>query len=440
LSFLPSKHQAYHLLNPPGAALSRLDWIGTITDDHQAASALKKQNNHARSGVTIQISSAYTIVNPLSENLSTYMQNQKLYKAVAVFSLLVLIVIVLVYAKSFLVPLTFAALLSMVLLPITKWLQNKGIHKSISTLLSVLLLVGFFALVIFFISWQLNDIAIDASKLEQQVAEKYQQARQYISEQFGISHEVQKKMIEDQQASPDANNGSTASGFLAGLGSFLGNTLLVIVYIFLFIYFRSRIKGFIVRLVKTEDESTAFSIVSNAQKIAMKYLSGLFIMIICLWIMYGIGFTIVGVKHAIFFAILCGLLEIVPFIGNLAGTALTIAMSLVQGGDMTMVIGILIVYGLVQFIQTYLLEPLVVGSEVNLNPLFTIIGLIAGETLWGIPGMILAIPLMGMAKIVFDHIEPLKPYGYLIGDDTKKAESKKEKIKMFGEKVKSRIS
>lgn len=369
------------------------------------------------------------------------MQNQKLYKAVAVFSLLVLIVIVLVYAKSFLVPLTFAALLSMLLLPVTKWLQHKGIHKAISTLLSVLLLVGFFALVIFFISWQLNDIAGDASKLEQQVAEKYQQAKQYVSEQFGISPEQQQKMIKDQQASSAAKTGSMITGFLSGLGGFLGNTLLVIVYIFLFIYFRSRIKGFIVRLVKTEDESTALSIVNNAQKVSMKYLSGMFIMIVCLWIMYGIGFTIVGVKHAIFFAILCGLLEIVPFVGNLTGTALTIAMSLVQGGDLTMVIGILIVYGLVQFIQTYLLEPLVVGSEVNLNPLFTIIGLIAGETLWGIPGMILAIPLMGMAKIVFDHIEPLKPYGYLIGEDKKEADSGiKEKFKMFGEKIKSKLS
>jgi len=369
------------------------------------------------------------------------MQNQKLYKAVAVFSLLVLIVVVLVYAKSFLVPLTFAALLSMLLLPVTKWLHKKGIHKAISTLLSVLLLVGFFALVISYISWQLHDIAGDASKLEQQVAEKYLQVRQYISERFGISAEEQKKMIEDQQTASATNTGSMVTGFLAGLGSFLANTLLVVVYVFLFIYFRSRIKGFIVRLVKTEDESMAFSIVNNAQKVSMNYLSGLFIMIVCLWIMYGIGFMVVGVKHAIFFAILCGLLEIVPFIGNLTGTVLTIAMSLVEGGDMNMVIGILIVYGLVQFIQTYLLEPLVVGSEVNLNPLFTIIGLIAGETLWGIPGMVLAIPLMGMAKIVFDHIEPLRPYGYLIGEDKREVNNGiKEKFKMFGEKIKTKTS
>ncbi len=368
------------------------------------------------------------------------MQHQKLYKAVAIFSLLVLVVIILVYAKPFLVPLTFAAILSMVLLPITKWLEKKGMNKALATLLPVLVLVSFFAIVIFFIGWQLNDIASDASRLEQQVAQKIQLAKQFITEQFGISPERQKEMIKEQQASSAGQTSSLITGFLAGLGGFLANTLLVIVYIFLFIYFRSRLKKFILRLVKAEEKATALSIVDNAQQVSMKYLSGLFLMIVCLWIMYGIGFSIVGVKNAIFFAVLCGLLEIVPFVGNLTGTLLTVAMAMIQGGDVAMIIGIIAIYGLVQFIQTYMLEPMIVGSEVSLNPLFTIVGLIAGELLWGIPGMILAIPLLGMAKIVFDHIEPLKPYGYLIGNDKKEKKSRiSVKCRAFAEKVKSRF-
>ncbi|HZF99642.1 MAG TPA: AI-2E family transporter, partial [Chitinophagales bacterium] len=160
-------------------------------------------------------------------------------------------------------------------------------------------------------------------------------------------------------------------------------------------------------------------------------------MIVSLWVMYSIGFSIAGVENAFFFAVLCGLLEIVPFVGNIAGTLLTLAMSVVQGGGTGVLIGILVTYGVVQFVQTYLLEPLVVGAEVSINPLFTIVGLVAGEMLWGIPGMIMAIPLMGIAKIVCDHVEPLKPYAYLIGNDKKKSESGfKKKAKDFGKKVK----
>ena len=143
-------------------------------------------------------------------------------------------------------------------------------------------------------------------------------------------------------------------------------------------------------------------------------------MIACLWIMYSIGFSIVGVKYAVLFAIICGLLEIIPFIGNLTGTLLAILMVIIQGGGAGMVLGVVITYLIVQFLQTYLLEPLVVGAEVNINPLFTIIILVVGELIWGIPGMVLAIPLLGIIKIICDHIPSLKPYGYLIGSDRKK--------------------
>ena len=138
---------------------------------------------------------------------------------------------------------------------------------------------------------------------------------------------------------------------------------------------------------------------------------------------------------------LCGLLEIVPFIGNLIGTALTILMALAQGGGSGVVIGILITYGIVQFVQSYILEPLVVGAEVNINPLFTIVGLVAGEFVWGIPGMILAIPVLGVTKIICDHIEPLKPYGRLIGETEEKGKEKgfKKKMKDFGMKVVNKI-
>jgi predicted PurR-regulated permease PerM len=136
--------------------------------------------------------------------------------------------------------------------------------------------------------------------------------------------------------------------------------------------------------------------------------------------MYGIGFSIAGVKNAFFFAILCGLLEIIPFVGNLAGTALTVLMALTQGGGGNIVIGVLITYALVQFIQTYILEPLVVGAEVNINPLFTIIAIVLGELIWGVPGMVLAIPLTGIFKIICDNVESLKPYGFLIGKEKKK--------------------
>lgn len=364
------------------------------------------------------------------------MQHQKLIRAAIILLILVLTALILKFGKPFLVPLTFAGLFAMLLLPITVWLEKKKIHKAIATFLSVLVLVAFFAAIISFVWWQVSDLAQNTTKIEQQVSEKYQQIREYISTTLGVSEQKQDAMMKKQQESSGGKVSSMVTGIVTGIGSFLTNTLLVLVYIFLLIYFRGHIKRFILRWVKEPDKENAREVIHSAQKVTQKYLTGMALMIIGLWIMYGIGFTIAGVKNALFFAVLCGLLEIVPFVGNLIGNVLTILMSVIQGGDSNVIIGILITYATVQFIQSYILEPLVVGAEVNINPLFTIIGLIAGELVWGIPGMVVAIPILGVTKIICDHIDSLRPIGELIGEDKKEDSGFKKKMKSAGQTVK----
>ena len=360
-------------------------------------------------------------------------------RAAALLLVIVLSAVILKHGKPFLAPLAFAGLFAMLLVPICSWMERKKINKAISTLLSILILVGFFAGVIAFISWQVSDLAKDTSKLEQMVTQKYAELRQFISDELEIPAEQQKEFIKKQQES-SGNKMQWVAGIIAALGSILTNSLLALVYIFLLLYFREHIKRFVIRIVPDEDEGKAIRVVDSLQKVTQKYLTGLSLMIVGLWIMYGIGFTIIGVKNAIFFAVLCGMLEIVPFVGNLVGNLLTIVMTLSQGGDTNMVIWILITYAVIQFIQSYILEPLVVGAEVNINPLFTIVGLVAGELIWGIPGMIVAIPLMGVAKIICDHIEPLKPFGELIGEEKREPGKLKKKTLAIGKKIKTKFS
>jgi len=239
---------------------------------------------------------------------------------------------------------------------------------------------------------------------------------EYIGNHFGISKKQQEKIIAEQAQ----QNGGILSNLGAFATGFIVDFILVLVYIFLFMFYRSRLKSFVLQLISSQQKKNTETIIHDIQKVSQQYITGLGMMIVCLWIMYSIGFSIVGVKYAVLFAIICGLLEIIPFVGNLTGTLLAILMVVIQGGGTGMVLGVVVTYLIVQFLQTYLLEPLVVGAEVNINPLFTIIILVLGELVWGIPGMVLAIPLLGIVKIICDHIPSLKPYGYLIGSDRKK--------------------
>jgi predicted PurR-regulated permease PerM len=362
---------------------------------------------------------------------------QKLFQTMAVLATLVLAVLILVYARPFLVPGAFALLLALLLLPLARWFQLHGTGRGLGAFCSVLILLLAFGSIVLFVSWQFSNILGDVAKMEQLFAAKFRQLQAFASEKLGMSS--QKQLAIPQ---PDVSGALplAITGLLAGAGGLVAHTILVFVYTFLLLYFRGRLRQFVLRVVPAKETGTAVSVLHDVQRVSQKYLVGLALMIGSLWVMYGIGFSIAGVKNPLFFAILCGLLEIVPFVGNIAGSLLTVGMALVQGASDSVILGIVFTYGLVQFLQTYLIEPLVVGAEVNLNPLFTIVAIVAGEQIWGIPGMILAVPLLGMAKIICDHIEPLKPYGYLVGEDPKAESGLHKKLKQwFGQRNRNEV-
>jgi predicted PurR-regulated permease PerM len=345
--------------------------------------------------------------------------------------LFILSVVVLYMAKTVLVPLTFGGILAMLLLPVCRWLERRGLNRGVSSFISLLVFTLFVIGLILLLRWQIGDLLKDFSKLQDQLSNLLSEVKNYVRAQFGITNRQQQQILKDQQSGGMEKAAGMAIGTLTSTLSLMVSMVLVLVYVFLFLYFRSHFKNFILRLVSAPNMPIAQNIINKASQVTQQYLSGLGMMIVMLWIMYGIGFSIVGIKGAIFFAILCGILEIVPFAGNITGTSITVLIAFAQGGSIDMVIGVLITYAIVQFTQTYLLEPLVVGNQVNINPLFTILIIVVGEAIWGIAGMVVAIPLLGMFKVVCDHVEPLKPYGYLIGTQSAK-EDKSIFKKLFG--------
>ena len=344
------------------------------------------------------------------------LQTSALQKVVLFLLLAFLIVAAIYYAKPFLVPLCFGGLLAMLFLPLSRWFESKKIPKGFSILLCIIVFLALLTGIIWLISWQITDLTTESTNIENKIRKMIGEIEEYIGSNFGISKKQQEKIITEQAQ----ENGSMLSNLGSSITGFVVDFILVLVYIFLFMFYRSRLKTFVLQLISSQQKKNAETIIHDIQKVSQQYITGLGMMIVCLWIMYSIGFSIVGVKYAVLFAIICGLLEIIPFIGNLTGTLHAILMVVIQGGGTEMVLGVVVTYLIVQFLQTYLLEPLVVGAEVNINPLFTIIILVLGELVWGIPGMVLAIPLLAIVKIICDHIPSLKPYGYLMGSERKK--------------------
>ncbi len=303
----------------------------------------------------------------------------------------------------------------MLLIPLSNYLEKKGLNRIWASLICMILMISLFGGIIYLVSWQAAGISDNLREIFIRIEQMISEVQRFLAETVGISTQIQKKWIDKQTI-----NGTNDAIVLAGslLSYFMGimiKSILVIVYTFLLLTSRSHLKQFILMLVPKAEFKETERIISDAGKVSQNYLLGLGMMIVMLWFMYGIAFSIIGVESAIFFAVICGLLEIVPFIGNLTGTGLTMLMVISQGGSNSMVFGVFFTYMFIQFVQTYILEPLVVGSEVNINPLFTILVLVFMEIVWGIPGMIMAIPMLGIVKIICDHVTPLKPFAFLIG-------------------------
>lgn len=324
------------------------------------------------------------------------------------------------FSRSLLIPLAIAGLVAMLLRPLSAKMEAKGLSRPLASALCVVGLLAIIAGTIALLSWQIKGLAEDmgnASQLLQKGAGKIQH---WLSGSLGISPQKQQEIMKEQQQSGSSGAAQTLIALPVAVLGYLTDFILGTVYIFLFLHLRRHLKRFILKLIKDdEDKRTALRIIEGSAGVAQSYLGGLAAMVACLWVMYGIGYSLVGIKGALFFALLCGLLEIIPYVGNITGTALTVLMTLAQGsGDK--VLAVLIVYVVVQGLQSYLLEPLVVGRGVKLNPLFTILVLVLGEAVWGVGGMVMAVPLLGIAKIICDHVPALQPYGYLMGTEENK--------------------
>ena len=357
------------------------------------------------------------------------MQTTRLQKSWQILLSLFLFFAALYFAKPILAPLCFAFLFSLLLMPMCRKLESWGLHRALAITICILCFLVAVAGIVFLVTWQVKDLAADLGNVEYRLKSALEDVKDYIANNFSISKTKQNQIINSTE-DPATWITSIGASFISTFLDFI----LMIVYVFMMMFYRNHIKKFILKIIPRRENRTAEEAIATIEKVSQHYIMGMGMMIGSLWIMYSIGFSIVGLKNAIFFAILCGLLELAPFVGNLIGNILAATMALTQGGGLSMVIGVLVTYSVVQMIQSYILQPLVVGNEVNINPLFTIIGLVAGEILWGISGMVLVLPMLAVAKIICDHVDELKPYGYLLGNPPAKDNRIRQKVSSMRKK------
>ena len=146
------------------------------------------------------------------------------------------------------------------------------------------------------------------------------------------------------------------------------------------------------------------------------YITGLMLVTLIVAILNTIGLLFLGIEHALFFGILSGILTIIPYIGIFLGALLPTLMALITKDSAWYAVGVIAVFFVVQFLEGNFITPRITGSKVSINALAAIIALLLGGKILGIAGMILAVPAIGVLKIMLAYSRRLKPFVILLGD------------------------
>jgi predicted PurR-regulated permease PerM len=323
--------------------------------------------------------------------------------------------IVLYFGREFFVLLIFSGFFSMLLTPVANWLEAHKIPRSISSLISVIIIVITVLAVTFLLSAQIVSLVQELPKIRSEIQDMINNFKSWINAEFSLNIQEQANNLKDEASEVVNKAGSFLTGVVRGTFTFIGSFILVLVFTFLFLLHREKYEHFVIMLHKPEKRKDAEEVLANVSRIAHHYLGGRIIAIVFIAILLIIGFLIIGLKNGIILAAITALVAIIPYVGPLIGGLLPFSMALVEG-SFSQAIEVAIVVLIVNVIDHYLIEPYVVGGSVRISPLFTILVLVVGGVLWGIAGIILFLPLTGILKIIFENVEGLHPYAYLIGN------------------------
>ncbi len=323
-----------------------------------------------------------------------------------------------VIGKEVLCPLVFGLLFSIMLLPVAKFLEKRlKIRRGGASALSVILLLLCIAGLLFIIGSQLTVLSQDWPMFEAQLSQSLHNLQQWITLNFHIDLSKQMDYLNSATNKIASHSTSMIGATVVSLSSLILFMVFILFDTFFLLFYRRLFLKFIIKAFKEENKSVILDIVGRVQYIIRKYILGLLLEMGIVASVCCIVFLILGIKYAILLGLITGLFNIIPYIGIFTALFINIVITFATAAASIKIILVLVTVISMHLIDSNILLPLIVGSKVKINAFITLMGVVAGEMIWGIPGMFLSIPVIAIAKIIFDRVDSLNAWGMLLGDD-----------------------
>jgi predicted PurR-regulated permease PerM len=343
------------------------------------------------------------------------LRTPRLSRVNSVLIFIILTGVILYFGREFFILLVFAGFFAMLMTPVSNWLERKRFKRVVSTIISISVLIIIVSGIIFLLSAQIVNMVQEIPKIRSEVSQGVNAVSNWLYNQFGVDMKDPAGNLKEHASEAIGTAGSFLAGVVKGAFKFVGSFLLIIVFTFLFLYHREKYKRFVVMLNDTDKREHAGEVITTISQIAHHYLIGRMMAIFIIAILLIIGFIIIGLHNGILLGAIAALVAIIPYVGPLLGGFVPFMMAMIDGTP-KQGLEVVIIVLIVNMLDHYFIEPYIVGGSINISPFFTILVLVVGGAFWGIAGIILFLPLLGILKIILENVDGLQPYAYLIGD------------------------
>ncbi|MFO8233988.1 MAG: AI-2E family transporter [Bacteroidales bacterium] len=330
------------------------------------------------------------------------------------FTLLTLAI--LYVGAPFLKPFIFGILLASLMTPFCDFLESKRINRVFSSIISTLVVFIIAGAILFLFVYQLNNFVSEISSFREELKSFINNIQEQIASVANISLEEQSNIWKDRSDQFFNEVESQITQFIGGFVNSVFNFLIVLIYVILLLLYRGKLYDFIMMYIREEKKEDSKEVFAKINTVVFHYLWGRAQVMIILAILYYITFLIFDLPYAVLLTIFGSLITIIPYFGPFVSGLLPIVFSFVFFDSMQNVLLFTIIIITIQLTESYVLEPLIIGKEVKLNPLIVILAVVVGGLIWGIAGMVLFVPLFAMIKIISTHSAGFEPIGFLFGN------------------------
>jgi len=327
---------------------------------------------------------------------------------------------IIVVGKDIIAPLLMAFFLSIMLLPVMRFLRKKKVPEVAAIVLSILLLVVLVAGLVWFFSAQVSRLLSDFPTIRQNITAHLNSLSAWISSKTNYSTARQVQLINEQSEKLMNYAGGMLSGAASSITSLFIFMALLPIYIFLMLFYKNLLLRFVFLWFPADTHEKVEDVMRETEVIIKSYLIGLLIQISYITILLGGILFFIGIKHAILIGVIFAILNLIPYIGALIGNIIGVLLTLTSSQEVWPIFAVLGTIAFVQFLDNNILMPRIVGSKVKINALATIVGVLVAGALAGVSGMFLSLPVIAVLKIVFDRTNNLRQWGVLFGDERPK--------------------